>query len=465
MVTTIRCPNCGTLSNEGVDFCPVCDTFLPWTEVAAQQVPTAAIELAVPVTHLDVEPGGEASLELKVRNTGRNVDRVDFDVVGATDGWTVVEPGSISLLPGAGAVARLVVRPPRDASVPAGQHLLELHARSAIDATLDVEQRISVDVAPFDDVRIRMTPPTSRGTTSALHRVVVENTGNHPVTVTLDGRDRDGAGDVAVSIEPSVIELPGGDTVAATATVTPGRRLVDGPAIPRPFVIVAHADGVETTLDGVMLQEPVPPAPPAPAPPAPPVAAPVPTAPVPRRRRRWPLVLLVLAAIAGLVGAAVALVPVDELFDQAGGGDGQDVQADAPPPEAPPAAEPAPEQDDEAVALPELTIVAVECALVPEAGEVRFAVQVANRGGELGDPVTITAVAGDRAGSTEVVVDGLATGVFGVPISADDLGTELTFTIAIDPDDAVEEADEGNNAGDITITLPPAADQPVSLCG
>ena len=75
-------------------------------------------------------------------------------------------------------------------------------------------------------------------------------------------------------------------------------------------------------------------------------------------------------------------------------------------------------------------------------------------------------MAGDLQGSTEVVVDGLATAeVFGVPVDATLLGEALEFTIAIDPGEAVEEADEANNAGVITITLPPAADQPARLCG
>lgn len=469
MVTTIRCPKCGTLSDEGVDFCPDCDTFLPWTDAEARVRPTAGLELAVSETRLHVVPGGEASVEVNIRNTGRNVDRVDLDIVGVADGWTVVEPGTISLLPGAGTVARLTVRPPRDASVPAGQHLLELHARSLIDPAVDAEQRVSVDVAPFDDLRVRLTPPTSRGTTKAFHRVVVENAGNHPVTVSLHGRDRDGAGEVAVALEPSVIELEGGANGAATATVSPARPLDGAPARPRPFVIVAQVGRTETTLDGVMIQEPEPVAPTVLEPPAPTIpTVTVAPSPAPRRRRWWPRVLAVLALLGGLVGGAVALIP-DDIADRLGLRADDDAGAEVVAPEpavvadvtAPPA-----DQDAGVVALPDVTIVAVQCALVPEAAELRFAVQVANEGDAAVDgPVLVSAVAGDLQGSTEVVVDGLATAVFGVPVDASVLGSELEFTIAIDPGEAVEEADEGNNAGVITITLPPAADQPVSLCG
>ena len=90
---------------------------------------------------------------------------------------------------------------------------------------------------------------------------------------------------------------------------------------------------------------------------------------------------------------------------------------------------------------------------------------MANGGAPIGDPVTVSAVAGELQGSTDLTVDGLATGVFGVPVDEELLGAELEFSIAIDPGEAVEEADEGNNAGVVTIILPPAASQPVSLCG
>jgi len=477
MVTTICCPKCGALNEEGVNFCIECDTFLPWTDAAVRPRHEAGIELGLSTTHLDVAPGGEASVEVHIRNTGRNVDRVDLDIEGVADGWTVVEPGTVSLLPGLGSVARLIVRPPRDATVPAGRHLLELRGRSSIDATVVAEQRVSVDVAPFDDLRVRMTPPTSRGTTRGLHRVVVENAGNHPVTVSLHGRDRDGAGEVAVDVQPSVLELEGGAHAASIVTVSPVRPLGDGSARPLPFVVVAQTGPTETALDGVMIQEPEP----APAPlREPPTTGPPTTVaavqPAPRRRRRWwPRLLAALALVGGLGGAALAVVPVDELRDRLGAGDdapadvvdvadgvaddGGAVDADGgetPPP---------PGDGADAGALPDLTVTAVQCALVPDDGELRFAVQVANQGAVRGDPVTVRATAGDLTGSADVTVDGLATAVFGVPVDGGVLGSELSFTIAIDPDEAVEEADEGNNAGIITITLPAAANQPVSLCG
>jgi hypothetical protein len=482
MVTTIRCPTCGTLSNQGVNFCPNCDTFLPWTDVVARPRPTAAIELSVAATRAAMNAGEEATVDLTIRNTGRNVDRVDFDIEGIHGGWSVVEPGTVNLLPDESAVARLMVRPPRDASVPAGTHLLVIHARSTIDPSVDAEQRVTVEVAPFDDLRVRMTPPTSRGTTEAVYRVVVENAGNHPVSVTLDGRDRDGAGDLSVTVDPSVVHLQGGAGSAATATVRPARPITDGAARPRPFQLVAQADGhAETVLDGVMIHEPVPapaPKPQVQAPPEPPPRLLPPVGELRRPRRWWPIVLALLLAL-GAAGAAAAAKFAPDLLDNGGGGQqGQAPQGVEQQPGGEQSQDgkqqPAGEQSqagehqpagEQPASLPDFTLTALQCALVPEAGELRFAVQVANQGGAFGDAVTVSATAGDRRGATDISIDGVGTGEFVVPIDAELLGTTIDFTIAVDPGNDVEEAAEGNNVGDVTINLPPTADQPVSLCG
>ena len=67
-----------------------------------------------------VEPGQEAAVDVRVRNTGTVVDEFTLEVLGDSAGWATVEPSVVSLFPGAEGTARIVFRPPRQSSTPAG---------------------------------------------------------------------------------------------------------------------------------------------------------------------------------------------------------------------------------------------------------------------------------------------------------------------------------------------------------
>ena len=59
----------------------------------------ASVTLTAP--SIGVVPGGEATLELRLRNTGTVVDEFSLSVLGDAAGWASVEPPTISLFPGA----------------------------------------------------------------------------------------------------------------------------------------------------------------------------------------------------------------------------------------------------------------------------------------------------------------------------------------------------------------------------
>ena len=61
---------------------------------------------------LDVDPGGVATCQITVRNTGSVVDEFAFSVLGPAGAWAEVEPPSLSLFPGAEGTATVRFRPP-----------------------------------------------------------------------------------------------------------------------------------------------------------------------------------------------------------------------------------------------------------------------------------------------------------------------------------------------------------------
>ena len=78
----------------------------------------ASVTLTAPA--VAVEPGSEATLEFRLRNTGSVVDEFTLGILGDAAGWTAVIPPTISLFPGAEETGRIVFRPPRSSTVPAG---------------------------------------------------------------------------------------------------------------------------------------------------------------------------------------------------------------------------------------------------------------------------------------------------------------------------------------------------------
>jgi uncharacterized membrane protein len=50
---------------------------------------------------LAVEPGGTASVEITIRNSGSVVDQFTIDILGASSAWAAADPPTLSLFPGA----------------------------------------------------------------------------------------------------------------------------------------------------------------------------------------------------------------------------------------------------------------------------------------------------------------------------------------------------------------------------
>ena len=89
----IVCKNCGHQNPDGLTFCESCKSFLEWTGERAEPTnPTSVLTLSLPASSLPVVPGGEATYEVKVRNSGTIVDEAILEVTGPAAAWTSVEP-------------------------------------------------------------------------------------------------------------------------------------------------------------------------------------------------------------------------------------------------------------------------------------------------------------------------------------------------------------------------------------
>ena len=203
---------------------------------------------------LPVEPGSQASAQVRVRNTGSVVDQFTFQILGDAQGWAAVQPPTLSLFPGAEEAATVTFSPPRSPQVPAGQMPFGVHVMSKEDAAGSVVEEGVLDIAPFSDVFAELAPRTSRGRGGASHDLAIDNRGNAPLNASLSAADPDRLLNFEV-IPPGIVADPGTASFAKVA-VKPRQRFWRGSARTRPFQVLVEQPGSGSiTVDGTMVQE------------------------------------------------------------------------------------------------------------------------------------------------------------------------------------------------------------------
>ena len=98
-----------------------------------------------------------------------------------------------------------------------------------------------VAVGAFSSLSGRVVPQTSRHSGGAEHRVMVENAGNEPVSLTFDARDPDEV--LHLGIDPTFVTVDPGATATVVLRVRALRPLGGSVAQPRPFTVTATAHG------------------------------------------------------------------------------------------------------------------------------------------------------------------------------------------------------------------------------
>lgn len=212
----------------------------------------ASVTLSAPSVR--VEPGQEAAVELRLRNDGRVVDEFTLDVLGDSAAWAVVEPPTLSLFPGAEGTARVVFRPPRAATTPAGPIPFGVRAASREDPQGSSVEEGTVEVGSFLEPFAELVPRTSRGSRGAAHDLAVDNRGNVRLNAVVQGGDADNL--LRFDVAPPSVVVEPGEAGFAKVKVRPTKTFWRGPAKTRPFQLsVVPEDHLPITLDGALLQE------------------------------------------------------------------------------------------------------------------------------------------------------------------------------------------------------------------
>lgn len=184
-------------------------------------------------TTAEVEPGGSATVELSVRNTGTVVDQFTFEVLGAAATWTTVEPAAISLFPQAEATVQVEFAPPRAPATAAGPVPFAIRVVSHEDPAGSVVEEGTVTLAPFSGVTVELTPRATRVRSRGRLRLLVDNRSNVAYRAELAGTD---ANEIFYYIfQPPFVDVAPGTVTFTKLTVRPKARYWRGPATTTPF--------------------------------------------------------------------------------------------------------------------------------------------------------------------------------------------------------------------------------------
>lgn len=212
----------------------------------------AALSILTPVVH--VQPGGEGTASVLIRNTGTIVDQYAVNLVGDASAWARPDPGVVSLFPGAEETITIRFTPPRSSAVTAGVVPYGVRVTSQEDREFSLVEEGTVQIGGFSSVEARVVPRTSEGKRNAVHRVEVTNTGNAPVTVAITASDPDLL--LAFDIEPESLEVGPGATSPARVKVV-AKKANRGKGTRRmPFQVEVDAGAGPVKVDGNFEQKP-----------------------------------------------------------------------------------------------------------------------------------------------------------------------------------------------------------------
>jgi hypothetical protein len=197
--------------------------------------------VTVDADSVSVEPGGQASVTVRVRNLSAIVEGFRLDVLGEASGWARVLPEQLEILPQGEGLATVLFTPPSGVTTRAGQVPFGVRATSKVDAAASAVAEGDLRVGNVALSQAKITPVTSKGRFSARHRVEFSNWGNTPVRLKLEASDPDNA--LGFLIAPEMLDLPLGTSRSARIKVRARKPVMRGTPQRRQFRVVGRPLG------------------------------------------------------------------------------------------------------------------------------------------------------------------------------------------------------------------------------
>jgi hypothetical protein len=205
---------------------------------------------------IQVTPGEELAMEVRIVNRGLIVEGVAVAVAGVPAAWVSVEPAQVNLDKEGQAVVTVRFRPPRSPVATAGVWELRVAAYSVIDPRVGVECPGRLVIEPFRELSIGLEPNVQERRRRARYTLTVTNGGNQPVIVPVEGQGIDR--ELRVRPARPVVEVAPGRPVRVPVTVAAARWIFTGTPVSQRFsVAVQPADEPALEAGASLYQKPL----------------------------------------------------------------------------------------------------------------------------------------------------------------------------------------------------------------
>ena len=163
------------------------------TAIAAELFAGTMFRIDLSEQRVSVAPGGSATIQCFVRNTGDNVDTyllavtgIDAGLVKMPESTDPIFPPTPDDVPSPPGKIAITITVPRNTAMPAGEHPFAITATSLKNPTLVKTAECVLVVAPVVDFTLELDqpPPISRELTAAI-QLRARNTGNAPLEIEL----------------------------------------------------------------------------------------------------------------------------------------------------------------------------------------------------------------------------------------------------------------------------------------
>jgi hypothetical protein len=186
----------------------------------------------LPLSHVRVEAGATAEIEIEVTNTTEIIDGVTAIVDGINPEWIRLQRPLLSLFPEASDRLVLYFDIPRTCQ--AGDYLIDVRIVSAVDPDQESIQDFWLTVAPHVDMEIELRPSMIRGGRKGTTVATVRNTGNCPVDAQVSAEEA--TREIDCVVDPPDLTVPYAHEMPVEITFR-GRRPWFGESVGRQIEI------------------------------------------------------------------------------------------------------------------------------------------------------------------------------------------------------------------------------------